>query len=95
MRVRPSAAAERLHRVPQADSPLAWIGVAPDDNAVDLIEPPLECDIVEPAHQNVAEFEWIRGTRYEVVALAAANRDDAGGCSPPDPSASIPPGKWG
>ena len=28
---------------------LAWVGVAPDDNAVTLREPPLECDMMEPA----------------------------------------------
>ena len=30
---------------------LAWVGVAPDDNAVTLREPPLECDMVEPARR--------------------------------------------
>lgn len=56
---------------------MAWIGVIPDDNAVTLREPPLECDIVEPARGNVAEFEWIRGTRFvhqPAIANAIAGR---------------------
>ena len=53
---------------------LAWIGVAPDDNAVALREPPLECDIVEPARIPVAEFEWIRGTAV-LISHRAPGKD--------------------
>lgn len=85
-------AAERLHRASQADGPLAWIGVAPDDNAVDLIEPPLECDKVEPVRPDVvAEFEWIRGTRFELFALAAATAKTLGTARPQTPRLQSPP----
>jgi hypothetical protein len=95
VRVRPRAAAERLHRASQADGPLAWIGVAPDDNAVNLIEPPLECDKVEPARPKVvAEFEWIRGTRFEIIAVAAATAMTLGAPRPQTPRLQSLP-EWG
>ena len=50
-RVRPCVATARLLRASQAEVLLAWIGVAPDDNAVTLREPPLECDILDPARR--------------------------------------------